>query len=87
MSSANIQNVVDDPCFSIFLYIGVNDNRFPESVTQQLFHDLYVERNNIGEPPILQNLCVYYTSLRENQKPGATRNPDLYRTCAANVSN
>lgn len=54
MSSFNLQEVIEDTCFSIFLYVGVKDVRFPESLTQQLFHDLYVEHNDIGNLQFLE---------------------------------
>lgn len=87
MASPGVSDVVDDACFSIFLYVGVNNNRFPLSVTQQMFQDIYVNRLPAAEPEILRDLCDYYTSLAENERPAATRNPDLYRTCTSNASN
>ena len=44
MPSTDVRDVVNDACFSFFLYVGVNNNRFPLSVTQQMFHDIYVNR-------------------------------------------
>ncbi len=87
MASPDVSDVVNDPGFSIFLYVGVNNNQFPLSVTQQMFQDIYVNRLPAAEPEILRDLCDYYTSLNENERPGATRNPDLYRTCTSNASN
>ena len=87
MASSDVSDVVNDPGFSIFLYVGVNNNRFPLSVTQQMFQDIYVNRVSAAEPEILRDLCDYYTSLNENERPDATRNPDLYRTCTSNASN
>lgn len=86
MPSTDVRDVVNDACFSFFLYVGVNNNRFPLSVTQQMYQDIYVNRLAARDPEILRDLCDYYTSLNEEERPGATRDPDLYRTCTSNVS-
>ena len=85
MSSFNLQEVIEDTCFSIFLYVGVKDVRFPESLTQQLFHDLYVEHNDIGELPVLRDLYNYFSSLDDDERAEATQNAKFYRVCISHA--
>ena len=76
----NVKNFIEqNPHFCIFLYVGVNDNRFPLSVTKQFFQDIYTDRVIPESSVILQDLCEYYNTLTAEERPRATRNPDLYR--------